>query len=403
MQNAREGLARVFGGSGTKRTRSDSTSTAGGSGAAGSARRSTAQASGSGPLNPPQRSFAQAASGAPGKRAAPAPPSFPRPQLRRGQAEIQHQDYLSMERPAPATPAPNTLYLDMRASDLSPEQALEAAFDVLGNNVLGFQLFAAQKVLALTFASAESHLHYCNKPMGQDGPILYPAPAKPAALLRLTLQGVPYWNKEGIKAQLPTLLAPYGEVVFLAPMVTARGWFSDQWHVTLARKEGMTDLPPDTITLCDVPVIVDVPGQRRYCRHCESSLHYKSTCRQWQRVRSRQAQAAREKLAHDAATNPQPDQQEQQPQRQQQPQDQQQPHQQHTLQEMWVNRPVPSIPVPSAFDSENAMETELNVATATHVARARAILAEADQHDATLLNEARDFLARVAEQGDHGQ
>jgi predicted membrane metal-binding protein len=120
-------------------------------------------------------------------------------------------------------------------------------------------------------------------------------------------------------------------------------------------------------------------------------------------VRSRQAQAAREKLAHDAATNPQPEQQEQQSQRQQQPQDQQQPHQQHTLQEMWVNRPVPSIPVPSAFDSENAMETELNVATATHVARARAILAEADQHDATLLNEARDFLARVAEQGDNVQ
>jgi len=49
------------------------------------------------------------------------------------------------------------------------------------------------------------------------------------------------------------------------------------------------------------------------------------------------------------------------------------------------------------------METELDVATATHVARARAILAEADQHDATLLNEARDFLARVAEQGDNVQ
>jgi len=260
MQNAREGFARVFGGSGTKRTRSDSSSTAGGSGAAGAARRSTAQASGPGPLNPQLRSFAQAASGAPGKRAAPAPPSFPRPQLRRGKAEIQHQDYLSMERPAPATPAPNTLYLDMRASDLSPEQALEAAFDVLGNNVLGFQLFAAQKVLALTFASAESHLHYCNKPMGQDGPILYPAPAKPADLLRLTLQGVPYWNKEGIKDQLPKLLAPYGEVVFLAPMVTARGWFSDQWHVTLARKEGMTDLPPTPLLSATSPSSSTSPG-----------------------------------------------------------------------------------------------------------------------------------------------
>ena len=68
-----------------------------------------------------------------------------------------------------------------------------------------------------------------------------------------------------------------------------------------------------------------------------------------------------------------------------------------------MNRPVPSIPVTSAFDAENAMETELDVATAAHVACARAILAEADHHDAALLDEARDFLARVAAQGDNGQ
>jgi len=205
-----------------------------------------------------------------------------------------------MERPAPATAAPNTLFMDIRQATITPEAILAAAFAVLGKLVLGFQFFAAQKAIGLTFVNAEAATHYRNKTLGEDGPLLYPAPPKPADLIRLTLQGVPYWNKDGILATLPALLAPFGELVFLAPMVTADGWLSDQWHATIVRKEGATDLPPDTIQLCGVPVIVDVPGQRRFCRHCSSSTHYKTTCRQWQRQRSRQAQADRDKAHHDA-------------------------------------------------------------------------------------------------------
>jgi hypothetical protein len=404
MEAARTGAARLFGGIGSKRTRSDSTSTAGGS-AAGRAGQTAAASSGTGPLNPQQRSFAQAAGGSSGKRPTPALPSCPRPQLRRGPAVLQHQDYLSMERPAPATPAPNTLYLNMRTATISPEDALEAAFDVLGNAVLGFQLFAAQKVLALTFAFAETYGHYRNQPLGPDGPVLYPAPSKPANLVRLTLQGIPYWNKAGILAQLPTLLAPYSELVFLAPMVTARGWLSDQWHATIARKEGVTDLPPDTIQLCDVPVIVDIPGQRRYCRHCASSTHYKSSCRQWQRQRSRQAQAAREQAAHDAASQPQAHQQPRQLQQHPNQQSQQQlDRPQQTLHEMWAQQltnPFPSRR--SAFTDTDAMETENEAAIATHVACARAILAEASAQDPQLVQFARDFLADVAGTGDSEQ
>ena len=73
--------------------------------------------SSSAPLNAQQpRSFAQAAGGSSLKRSGLALPAFPRPQLHRGKPLVEHKDYLSMERPAPATPAPNVLYADMRSS-----------------------------------------------------------------------------------------------------------------------------------------------------------------------------------------------------------------------------------------------------------------------------------------------
>ena len=69
------------------------------------------------PLNPPPtRSFAQVASGGSAKRSGPAPPAFPRPQLRHGKPLIEDPNYASMERPAPTTPTPNVLYVDMRSS-----------------------------------------------------------------------------------------------------------------------------------------------------------------------------------------------------------------------------------------------------------------------------------------------
>src|SRR5690242_4844192 len=69
----------------------------------------------------PGRSFAAAVGGGSTKRGSPAPPAFPRPQLRRGTAVIEHPNYASMKRPAPDSNAPNLLFVDMRATSLSPE------------------------------------------------------------------------------------------------------------------------------------------------------------------------------------------------------------------------------------------------------------------------------------------
>jgi len=177
MESVRTGAAKLFGGSGYKRTRSDSSSTVGGStagGAGGSGARTSSTAE---PLNAQSRSFAQAAApSVPAKRSGPSAPAFPRPSLRRGPVAFQHDDYASMERPAPATAAPNTLFMDIRQATITPEAILAAAFAVLGKLVLGFQFFAAQKAIGLTFVNAEAATHYRNKTLGEDGPLLYPAP-----------------------------------------------------------------------------------------------------------------------------------------------------------------------------------------------------------------------------------
>jgi len=290
----------------------------------------------SAPLNAQQpRSFAQAAGGGPPKRPGPSPPSCPRPQLRRGDPLVEHADYRSMERPAPVTPAPNVLYVDLRSTPLTPEQVLEAAFPVFGKHVLGFQLMAGQKALALVFASEESHSHYLNADIGDTGLKLYPAPSQPVNLLKLTLQGVPFWDTAGVARELPKILHSYGELVFLAPMVTASGWLSDQWHATIARPAGSSALPPEIITLLDEQVIVDIPAQRRYCRHCASSQHIKPSCRQWSRLRSRMHQEAKDLAAVQAAQQQrQQPQQQQEQEQQQQPQTQQQQKQQQHHQQL---------------------------------------------------------------------
>ena len=315
------------------------------------------------------RSFAQAAGSSPSKRSGPAPPAYPRPQLVRGKPLLKHDDYESMERPAPSTSVPNLLYIDMRSSSLTPEQVLEAAFPVLGTDVLGFQLFAAQKTLGLVFASADSCAKAANQPLGDTGLTMYRAPTAPVNLLKLTLQGVPFWDIPGVLADLPTILRPCGDLVFLAPMVTAKGYYSVQWHATISRPASSVDFPPKTITLRGEQVIVDVAGQCRYCRHCESLAHVKPSCRQWARLRSRLNQQARDQAAVDAArkqqqpctqpqhqqTQPQQTAQQQQPQLQHPQQQQQQPLQhQHQQPQLRVPARLPEHWEDEAEDMEDA-------------------------------------------------
>jgi hypothetical protein len=69
------------------------------------------------------------------------------------------------------------------------------------------------------------------------------------------------------------------------------GWDSDQWHATYRVKAGQeTRYPDPVVTIMGAPVIVDVPGERRFCRHCNDITHSKANCRQGQRLRNRQQQ-----------------------------------------------------------------------------------------------------------------
>jgi len=243
--------------------------------------------------------FAQAAR-ASTKRATPAPPSFPRPQLVRGDAVFKHVDYESMERPAPKSASPTVLYVDMRQSSLSPDEVLDAAYTEVGKDAVGFQVFSAQKTLALVFSDVAIAKPYLGRPLGDTGLSLYAAPPKAARLLKLTLQGVPVHDTARLKDALISLLSQYGDLVFLAPMVHATSkWYSDQWHATLrVHDDAELRLPDPLVTVMGAPVIIDVPGERRFCRHCMDVTHVRADCRQGQRLRAKQQQLQRQQQQH---------------------------------------------------------------------------------------------------------
>lgn len=207
-----------------------------GSSSSGFASGGSTQGMGSGSALPPppqqSRSYASAA-GSSAKRSGPSPPAFPRPQLRRGTPVLKADQYESMERPAPATAAPNLLYVDMRSSTLSPEDILHSVFQALGSLIIGFQLFAAQKTLGLVFGSASAAQAQVNQLIGDTGLSMYARPQHQVHLLKLTLQGVPFWAGSALVDACTAAFREWGELVFLAPMVTADGLLSDQWHATL--------------------------------------------------------------------------------------------------------------------------------------------------------------------------
>ena len=168
------GMKQMFTGSrSAKRSRVDAAPASGGSSGsqtAGAAGGTPSAGSSGGPLNAQSgRSFAAAVGGGSTKRGFSAPPAFPRPQLRRGTTVIEHTNYASMEHPAPDSNAPNLLFVDMRATSLSPEAVLDLAYPVVQDKVVGFQLFAAQKTLGLVFASAEERIRCIGKPLGDSG------------------------------------------------------------------------------------------------------------------------------------------------------------------------------------------------------------------------------------------
>ena len=238
---------------------------------------------------PPQSSFSSYAQAARArKRPVGALPSSPRPDIVRGEPVFEHSDFKSMERPAPVSASPNLLYVDLRASEYTAQEVLEAAFPLVGQKAIGFEFYAAQRAVALAFASETERAPFVDQPIGDTGLSFYTAPPERTILRRFTLSNVPLLDQGTILANLQHAFAPYGELVFLAPMVMQKtGWRSNMWHATLrVSKEHATTDPPPTFDMLGTYVIVDIPGIRRYCRHCQDVNHVKPSCRQGQRQRA---------------------------------------------------------------------------------------------------------------------
>jgi hypothetical protein len=113
-------------------------------------------------------------------------------------------------------------------------------------------------------------------------------------LRRFTLSDVPLYDNDTILANLRKAFEPYGELVFLAPMMmTKTSWRSTTWHATLrVTKEQAAHDPPPVLDIMDAHIIVDIPNVRRFCRHCQDTQHTKSSCRQGQRQRRVAAERA---------------------------------------------------------------------------------------------------------------
>jgi hypothetical protein len=88
------------------------------------------------------------------------------------------------------------------------------------------------------------------------------------------------------------------ELVFLAPM--KRGHLiGDQWHATIRIPADNEPVPPPVMDILGQRIVLDIPGKRRFCNHCQDIRHVNPTCRQGQRLRTRLAQQERD-LAREA-------------------------------------------------------------------------------------------------------
>jgi hypothetical protein len=111
--------------------------------------------------------------------------------------------------------------------------------------------------------------------------------------------------------QLRKIMQPYGTVVSLVPMLTTLGYWSTTWHLSLQVPSDDAAQPPPIITILDKQVICDIPGKRRFCKHCDGVEHVLASCRQGQRMRraARQLQQAQSALTASLQHQQQHDQQ----------------------------------------------------------------------------------------------
>lgn len=267
------------------------------SGSEATAPRRAPDASSPGQQQPAQVSYAQAAN-QPLKRSTVDASAFSRPPVVRGAPTFRVDNWESLERPAPRTVDNHVLYADLRHSPMTPHQALLAIHSAVGSDAVGVQVFAAQKVVSLSFAQEPLFNKHRNKAIADTSLVLYPALPDPVYLQKLTLQGCPTSDRVAVTAAIREKFKPYGEVVCVVPMeIEGTGWCTDTFHLTLQVPSADAALPPPQLDLFkDVTITVDAPGRRRFCKFCNSATHTRFDCRQGQRQRATQ-KANRQKEA----------------------------------------------------------------------------------------------------------
>jgi hypothetical protein len=172
---------------------------------------------------------------------------------------------------------------------------LQLVFPLVQDAVVGFDMFAATKTLALVFADASKRASFLGKGIPETSLALYPAPRQQAILRKYTLHGVPTHDPQGFALAIRESLSSFGDVVSLLPMVhQATGWRSSTWHMAMRVPTADAPHPPAQFPILDVPITCDIPGERRFCNHCKDTVHVLASCRQGQRLRNkaRQLQAA---------------------------------------------------------------------------------------------------------------
>jgi hypothetical protein len=159
---------------------------------------------------------------------------------------------------------------------------------MIGQDAVGFQHFAAQRAVSISFNNETLLEKYKNKSLPDSDLLLYTAPPKQIFLQKLTITGCPTAQPGAVVNALKEKLAPHGQVVLLTPMLNAvTGWVSSTWHATIQVSAEDSPLPPAKLELApEIVVTVDVPGRRRFCNFCDDVDHVKFACRQGQRKRA---------------------------------------------------------------------------------------------------------------------
>jgi len=160
------------------------------------------------------------------------------------------------------------------------------AIPFFGAEVVGAEWHAAQHTYAFVFANAESRARHIGDRIPDTNIVLYAQPQEQIFLRKYTLQGCPTHDAVTLTSQLETAFATIGELVLLVPMVYEHSkWRSPTWHATVRVHDESVADPPAQFTVMNTSIICDIPGRRRFCKHCMSTTHVKASCRQGQRLR----------------------------------------------------------------------------------------------------------------------